>query len=373
MYALARVNSGNFSRVVRLFSIKEKMSTYARAYLALTFHLLSPNDTRYTDPLISDFQNRAIASATGQHWEEDYDDWYNWNTDTRTTALVLTALVEIQPNNALIPNVVRWLMVARRGDTWETTQETAWAVTGLTDWMQHTGELKPNYNFGVSINNIPLATDKQVTADNVQQSTDLHVAVKDLLGDQVNKLTFNRTGGDGTLYYTAHLTAYLPVPQVKSLTRGLSISRTYSLQSDNTQTPITQAKVGDTIRVTLNIVALSDLNYVTITDPIPAGTESIDPELNTSSSVGQAPDLQQNDPLSHGWGWWWFSKTELRDDKTVLYATYLPKGTYQFTYSLRVGAAGMYQVIPATGQETYFPEVYGRSDGSVFVILPADK
>ena len=43
------------------------------------------------------------------------------------------------------------------------------------------------------------------------------------------------------------------------------------------------------------------------------------------------------------------------------------------TYSLRVGAAGTYQVIPATGQETYFPEVYGRSDGSLFTILPADK
>ena len=31
---------------------------------------------------------------------------------------------------------------------------------GLTDWMVHTGELKPNYTFGVSINNIPL---KEIT------------------------------------------------------------------------------------------------------------------------------------------------------------------------------------------------------------------
>ncbi len=349
------------------------MSTYARAYLAMTFHLLTPTDTRYTDPLISDLQNRAVASATGQHWEEDYDDWYNWNTDTRTTAIVLSALVQIQPTNPLLPNVVRWLMVARKADAWETTQETAWAVMGLTDWMQHTGELKPNYTFGVSVNNIPLISDKSATPANVEQSTTLHVAVKDLLADQVNKLTFNRSSGDGTLYYTAHLTAYLPVPEIKALTRGLSITRTYSLQSDNDQKPITQAKVGDTIRVTLNIIALSDVNYVIVTDPIPAGTESIDPQLNTSSSVGQAPDLQRTDPLSRGWGWWWFSKTELRDDKTVLYATYLPKGTYQFTYSLRVGSAGEYRVIPATGQETYFPEVYGRSEGSLFTIVAASK
>src|SRR5262249_32101117 len=151
-------------------------------------------------------------------------------------------LVEIQPDNPLIPNVVRWLMVARKADYWETTQETVWAVMGLTDWMLHTGELKPNYTFGVTVNDKSLADGRQATPANVEESVRLHVAVKDLLADQVNKLTFNRTGGDGILYYTAHLTAYLPVPEIKALTRGISISRKYSLQSDNDQKPITQAK-----------------------------------------------------------------------------------------------------------------------------------
>jgi alpha-2-macroglobulin len=77
--------------------------------------------------------------------------------------------------------------------------------------------------------------------------------------------------------------------------------------------------------------------------------------------------------LSKGWGWWWFSKTELRDDRTVLYATYLPKGTYQYTYSIRAGLEGQYSVIPATGQEFYFPEVYGRSDGMMFTLLPGNE
>src|SRR5205085_1814528 len=98
------------------------------------------------------------------------------------------------------------------------------------------------------------------------------------------------------------------------------------------------------------------------------------PDLDTSTQVvGVQPTLQLADPLSQGWGWWWFSKTELRDEKTILYATYLPSGSYQYTYALRAGLAGTYHVIPATGQEFYFPEVYGRSDGSLFTILPADK
>ena len=49
----------------------------------------------------------------------------------------------------MIPNVVRWLMVARKADDWETTQETAWSVMALTDWMVVTGELHPDYTFAV--------------------------------------------------------------------------------------------------------------------------------------------------------------------------------------------------------------------------------
>ncbi len=372
LYALARADAGNVSRTVRLFQIRDKMSIYARAYLAMTFFMLDPkNSARYTDPLISDLTSRAVASATGMHWEEDFDDWFNWNTSTRTTAIVLKALIDIQPTNAQIPNAVRWLMVARKADAWETTQETAWAVMALTDWMQVTGELKPNYTFGVTVNDKALVANQQVTPDVVRQTVKLQVDVQNLLKDQVNRLDFNRTSGDGQLYYTAHLTAYLPVEQVKPLTRGLSITRSYSLMNDKDHKPITQAKVGDTIRVTLTIVAPNDLNYVVITDPIPAGTESINPELATSGSVGQQPELNLKDPLSQGWGWWWFSKTEFRDDRTVLYATYLPKGTYQYTYTLRAGLAGQYRVIPSTGQEFYFPEVYGRSDGMVFTLLPS--
>jgi hypothetical protein len=32
--------------------------------------------------------------------------------------------------------------------------------------------------------------------------------------------------------------------------------------------------------------------------------------------------------------------------------------------------AGVFQVIPPTAQEFYFPEVYGRGDGSIFTVKP---
>ncbi len=373
LYALARANAGDTGRSVRLYEYRNQMALYARAYLAMALRQSNANAALYVDPLMKDLQNHAIVSPSGIAWQESGDDYLNWNTDVRTTAIVLQALVEIQPDSPLILDTIRWLMAARHGEAWDTTQETAWAVMALTEWMQISGELKANYTFAVGLNGVSLMKDQKVTPDLVLQTLSTRVAIKDLLRNQVNRLTFERTPGDGILYYTANLTVFLPVDQVKSVTRGLSIRRTYSLLSDKDRKPITQARIGDVIRVTLDIVAPDDVFYVAITDPIPAGTEAIDPNLPTSGTIGKAPELRLNNPLSLGWGWWWFSKTELRDDRAVLYASYLPKGTYQYTYSLRAGLAGEYRVIPASGEAFYTRLIYGRSDGALFTILPATQ
>ena len=322
--------------------------------------------------MLSDISSRAILSATGAHWEEATPDVYNWNTDTRTTAITLGALIELDPGNDLLAQAVRWLMVARTADHWETTQETAWAVMALTDWMRTTGELQPDYTMHVELNGETLL-DTQATPETVRQSSTLRVQVADLLHDQANLLAVTHGEGPGVLYYTAHLRAFLPVPEVEALDRGIIVDRRYSLATDPDRTPIESAPVGTNVRVTLTIIAPNDLHYVVVEDPIPAGSDAVDPGLNTSQQIGTQPEVDVTDPLSRGWGWWYFSHTEFRDEKVVIYATYLPAGTYEYSYTIRAGLAGEYNVIPTTGQEFYFPEVYGRSAGTVFTITPEEE
>ena len=174
LYALARTGHGDFQRVVRLYDERETMSLYAKAYLALTFHLLAPDDTRAME-LVNDLSSALVVSATGAHWEESYTDWWNWNTDTRTTALGLMALAQIDPQNDLLPNVVRWLMVARSADAWETTQETAWAVMALTEWMTLTGELYPTTPSGSRSTASAWPRGQHATPDNVRETEKLVV------------------------------------------------------------------------------------------------------------------------------------------------------------------------------------------------------
>jgi hypothetical protein len=382
LYVLAEAGQPNVSNTVQLYGLRSQMDAYAKAYLALTLSLIDPNDPRLKT-VLSDLNNAAILSATGAHWEEAATDWWNMNTDTRSTAIVLDALVRLDPQNSLIPNVVRWLMTARKAQAWETTQETAWSLIGLTDWMVLSGELKANYTYSVDLNGTQLASG-EASAATLRDSVNLRVAIADLFQDQANRLIVNRGGGDGRLYYTARLNVFLPVEDVRALSRGVVVAREYTLKSGECGTPpsggggpkqpdcpaVTEAQAGQDIQVKVTLIAPNDLHYVVLEDPIPAGTEPVDTSLLTTSAVGQAPVLSYDDPLYYGWGWWWFSNTDLRDEKVVLFATYLPKGTYEYTYTLHASRPGVYKVIPTTAYEFYFPEVFGRGDGMVLTIKP---
>lgn len=376
LYALADYGKPEVSETTQLYDKRARLDTYARAYLAMTLDKIDSSDPRIRT-LLSDINNAAIVSATGAHWEESGRDWWNMNTDTRSTAIVLSALAKLDPENNLNPNVVRWLMVARKANgAWESTQETAWALIGLTDWMTATGELKANYQYTIAVNGEQL-TSGAATADNLRDPVQLQVAVADLFKDQANRLVFDRTAGDGRLYYTAHLTVYQAVKDVKAFSKGIVVARQYTLPDETCggrnqpKCPaVDSASVGQDIQVKVTIIAPNDLYYVVVEDPIPAGMEPVDTSLLTTSVVGQAPTLNLADPLYYGWGWWWFSNTDIRDEKIVLSATYLPKGTYEYAYTLHASLAGTYNVIPTTGYEFYFPEVMGRGDGMVFTINP---
>jgi uncharacterized protein YfaS (alpha-2-macroglobulin family) len=376
LYVLAEAGRPDVGRTTVLFENREKLSHYGRAYLALTFHLIDAKERAQIETLLSDLNNQAILSATGAHWEEPERDWWNWNTDTRSTAIILDALARLDPGNDLAPNAVRWLMTARTAGHWETTQETAWSLIGLTDWMVASGELRGDYGWAVQLNGDVLAQEN-VTPENIDEETTLQVEVARLFQDEANRLFIQKAAGPGRLYYTAHLETFLPVEEVQALNSGIIVGREYTLAScdpeklaeGETCPRVDQAQIGETVRVRLTIIAPNDLYYVVVEDPIPAGAEAVDVQLETTSVVGQAPELRLADPWSwNGWGWWWFSHTELRDEKAVLFASYLPAGTYEYTYLIRPGLTGRFQVLPTTAYEMYFPEVSGRGDGMTFTI-----
>jgi uncharacterized protein YfaS (alpha-2-macroglobulin family) len=186
IYVLARADSPYVSAAVQLYDQRQSMAIYARAFLAQAFAIIDPSDPRIST-LLSDFVNSGITSATGTHWEEERRDYYNWNTDTRTTAIVLSTLSQLDPTNPLNANAVRWLMNHRSNGRWRGTQETAWSLMALTNWMESSGELLADYQYAVALNGERLGGGT-ANMSTLRQTHHMQVSIVDMLEDEANRL-----------------------------------------------------------------------------------------------------------------------------------------------------------------------------------------
>jgi uncharacterized protein YfaS (alpha-2-macroglobulin family) len=366
LYALALSGKPDPASTGLLYDQRGAMSYYAQALLAETLVRINRNDPR-VQTLLADLSSAAATSASGAHWSEKQKDNWSWNTDLRASAMALHALAIIDPKSRLAADAARWLMTNRTDGLWRTSQENAWGLAALGEWAAATGDLNPSYPYAAAVNGerigggtaSPAATTASV------YTLDLGKLVK----DAPNRLTVARDAGAGNLYYTAYLNISLPAKDLTPLDLGISVSRSYTSLTDPSK-PITSAKQGDLILGRVTIVIPADQRNVVVEDPLPAGLEGVDQTLLTSPQSIEVPrqNYTSDDIYYKGWGWWNFDRIQMKDNKVILSASYLPAGTYVYTYLTRAATPGVFSVLPPTAQDIYFPDVYGRGAGIVFEV-----
>ena len=120
------------------------------------------------------------------------------------------------------------------------------------------------------------------------------------------------------------------------------------------------------MKITLSIITNQARNFIVVDDPIPAGFEIVDLSLQTSGrnlTVSQEPHREDE---------WWrenpFNHTEMRDDRALLFADYLPAGVSTFTYLVRVTSFGTFSMPSTRAEGMYEPEVFGQTSSRVITV-----
>jgi uncharacterized protein YfaS (alpha-2-macroglobulin family) len=377
-YALANAGVGDLPGAQALFEVRDRLSPWAQALLALTLEQLSPGG-QAARTLFSDLESTAIRSASGVHWEEETPARQNMTTPLSTTAMVVYALAQRDPGAPLLADAVRYLMLQRGPDgAWDSSYATAWSLMALSQVIRGTGELSGSYDFSASLNSLPVASGQAgVDAAPVQ----VNVPISQLYPQDPNALLIQRDDGTGRLYYTLVLDVNRPVQDVAPLQRGISLGRAYYPVEQECQAgdcaPLEESAAGELVEVRLTLTLDQAAYYLLVEDYLPAGAEVLDTSLKTAQQV--IPELEPQepeplydprDPFSDGWGSWYFSEPRVHDERIAWSADFLPAGTYQLTYLLNLSQPGEFQVLPARAWQFYFPEVQGNSAGAVFSILP---
>lgn len=380
LYVLAHTGNPDVGRTVQLYETRARLDVEGLAFLGLALAELGEEQREAVQTVVNDLIGRARLSATGIFWEEEEPDLWSMSSSVRATSLVLALLSRGDSPHFLAPQVVRWLMTARKAEHWETTQETAWAVMALTDYMVASRELEANFAYEVTLNDAVIA-EGVATRNTVTETRRLEVDLEKLMLDQANRLVIARRPtaagqpAPGRLYYAAWLRAFRPAEGIPEKMEGISVARRYE-QVDPvtlrpTGAPVEELHVGDVVQVHLTVMAPNDLYFFVLEDPLPAGFEAIDPTLLASPSAAPGPTGRQVEAAGRPRFWFdGWTRREIRDEKVALFSTLLSRGTYEYTYLARVTTAGTFTALPAVAYEMYRPEVYGRSASQQVQIAP---
>jgi uncharacterized protein YfaS (alpha-2-macroglobulin family) len=307
-------------------------------------------------------------------------------------------LARTDSGNPLVPKILRNMLMEKQDGHFATTQETAVSLFALAEYLKSSKELEASYNGVITVNNVE-KMNQQFTKNNLTDVQTITIPLTDLLPDnQDNQIAASRSG-TGKMYFDMNLQYFLPTEQIQPEDQGIFVSQQYFTMDDkNLANPVTTAKAGTSLIGKMTVIVPEDRYYVMVEDYLPAGLEGVDfnlltsqqslqNQMNASGDTGDGscnldsgncnPDVSGDQNSCSGmptWDCWeqnWrFNHTEVRDDRMMFFADYLPKGVYELKYVVQATTPGTFHDLPALAQETYFPEVFGRSGGGMFTVTP---
>jgi uncharacterized protein YfaS (alpha-2-macroglobulin family) len=373
---LAENGRNQDSNINRLYTYLDRMPVFALAYLHDAMVAKGETGARLAE-LRRRMANAVLPEAGSAHVEELSDPyllWF-WNSNIRSTAVVLDSLVRSSDAAPEIAGMVRWLMAARKNGRWGNTQENAWAMHALVDYYRKFESQVPNFTALVK-----LGTEDVVRQTFKGRST--QAATKDVSMAQLSAaapagsardLTVTRDG-EGALFYSARLTYAPDVATLAARDEGFHIQRQYAALTDPS-TPAgrsgpaagpaaaTTFNAGDLVRVTLSLDLPKERRFVAVTDPVPAGFEPVESWFATSAR--DVVKTEDEDSGTVSWQDWWrrstFDHIERHDDRVLLFATRLSEGHHEFSYVVRATTSGSFQIAPARVEAMYEPEILGRT------------
>jgi uncharacterized protein YfaS (alpha-2-macroglobulin family) len=360
------------SHLTRLMKQLDHTPVFGIAYLADALAGKGEKGPR-ADELARRLKNAILPEGGSAHVEElsdPYLAWF-WNSNVRSSAIVLRSLVQTGSGDPLVPGLVRWLMKVRKNGRWGNTQENAHAMEALVDYYRKYESETPDFKALVTLGAETLLEQPFQGRSTEVRGKDVPMAELLAKGEAGRRLDLGfRREGTGTLHYVARLKYAPDAAGLSALDQGFAVERSYAPVAGGDAA--TRFKAGDLVRVTLKLRLPKERRFVAVVDPIPAGFEPVESWFATTARELTAPAPEEAEGA--GWLAWWerggFDHVERHDDRVQLFGTRLAEGNHVFSYVVRATTAGSFVTAPAHAEEMYEPEVFGRSATAVIEVTP---
>ncbi len=388
LYALAEAGAPDAGRAANLFEERARLPVFSQALL-LHAMVLSKNDRKAIEKLSGELQNHIRLDADSARVVTNSGNEYAvlMDSDTRTAALILRALLAASPQSPMASKLAKGLLADRKGGAWRTTQESAWALLALNDYRKIQEKTEPHF-----VGRVFLGEQEIFSAPfegRTLNEAHTEVAAQILAQSAGSALAFD-VDGQGRLFYEARLRyAKKQLPE-QPLDRGFFVKKTLrpvnpaALDEALNVMPsatLTNFSGGDLILADVVVVTPSPRNFVVVDDPLPAGFEAVDMRLSTSSKNLELErgrgrryvydDEIDEDEVATGRAYLpSYYIREVRDDRVLFFIDHLAAGMYRYRYLARATTLGSFIVPPTRAEEMYTPEVFGRTAAARISIAP---
>ncbi len=333
-----------------------KRPLYAKGMMAL---IMNRNEDKTTANAIlkSVKENSITSDQLGMYWKENTNSYFWYQASIETQALMIEAFAEagtgIQSeakNVDTINNLKIWLLKNKQTNRWKTTKATTDAVYALllqgNDWLSVTDMVDVVLG-GEKITPATLEDVKVEAGTGYYKTSWSKDEIKPEMADV--KLTKK---GDGIAWGALYWQYFENLDKITSAETPLKLKKQLYLKTNTDKGEVitaitndTKLKVGDLIRVRVELRSDRAMEFVHMKDMRAAGLEPI----NVISQY----------KYQDGLGYYEATK----DASTNFFFDYLPKGVFVFEYDLRVNNAGNMSNGITTIQSMYAPEFSSYSEG----------
>lgn len=322
---------------------------YSKGLLALIAH--RSDDGTTANKILQSLQENSITSEElGMYWKENTASWYWYQAPIETQSLMIEAFSEIQKDTQTVDNLKVWLLKNKQTNQWNTTKATTNAVYALllqgSDWLSVTDAVDVLIG-GKQIDPSQMENVKAEAGTGYYKTAWSGTEIQPNMAEvQLSKKGEGIAWGALYWQYFEDLDKITPAETPLKLQKKLFLKNNTALGEQLSEiTPTSNLKVGDLVRVRIELRADRPMEFVHMKDMRASGLEPI----NVLSSY----------KWQDGLGYYESTK----DASTNFFFDYLPKGIYVFEYDLRVNNAGNFSNGITTIQSMYAPEFSSHSEG----------
>ena len=273
--------------------------------------------------------------------------WLMLSADQNAVRTVLTFL-DVESWRQDMPRLVRGALGRQYKGRWDLTTANAWGVLAME-------------KFSKKFEAVPVTGVTSATMDEKEKSVAWDKSEKGeslVFGWPKGKETLHiKHEGEGKPWATIQSLAAIPLKE--PISSGYRITKTLK--------PVDQKEAGkwskgDVVRIRLDLESQTDMTWVVVNDPVPAGSAILGTGLGRDSKILTGTEKWKE--------WVWPVFEERSFEAYRAYYEFVPKGKWSVEYTVRLNNEGVFNLPPTRVEALYSPEMIGETPNKRWEVGP---